>query len=297
VCHPYSAGAFTAKRLRVAQHIDGGRARLRSDGLWAVHRALGRGRHHKCLVCAHRAHVDCLRLGPAEQAGIEGQRRLAIARVQLMIDPLRRDHRRLRSDGRSNDPERLHLGWLHAPIGQANPLGGTHHDPDGATFAVPVLPWRSGPEAALLSAGTITPLLALWMARARRTPGATAFRAPEPARVRRNWEPDAIRTLLLAPGPLTTSDATRAALGRDRGSRDADFVTMSERVRRRLMALVHGQATHVAVPPQGAGTFAIEVAIGTLVPRGGKLGSRHRTGLDFAHSRGANPGMANHHCA
>jgi len=26
-------------------------------------------------------------------------------------------------------------------------------------------------------------------------------------------------------------------------------------------------------------------------------GSRHSTGLDFAHSRGANPGMANHHCA
>ena len=80
-----------------------------------------------------------------------------------------------------------------------------------------------------------------------------------------------IRTLLLTPGPLTTADATRAALGRDWGSRDADFVAMSERVRRRLTALVHGEATHAAVPLQGAGTFAVEAAIGTLVPRDGKL--------------------------
>ena len=46
---------------------------------------------------------------------------------------------------------------------------------------------------------------------------------------------------------------------------------MSERVRHRLTALAHGEATHVAVPLQGAGTFAVEAAIGTLVPRDGKL--------------------------
>lgn len=79
------------------------------------------------------------------------------------------------------------------------------------------------------------------------------------------------RTLLLTPGPLTTSDATRAALDRDWGSRDGAFVAMSERVRRRLAALVHGEGTHAAVPLQGAGTFAVEAAIATLVPRDGTL--------------------------
>lgn len=79
------------------------------------------------------------------------------------------------------------------------------------------------------------------------------------------------RTLLLTPGPLTTSDATRAALDRDWGSRDKAFVAMSERVRRRLAALVHGGDTHAAVPLQGAGTFAVEAAIATLVPRDGTL--------------------------
>ncbi len=60
-------------------------------------------------------------------------------------------------------------------------------------------------------------------------------------------------------------------MDRDWGSRDADFVALSERVRRRLLALAHGEGTHAAVPLQGAGTFAVEAAIGTLVPRDGKL--------------------------
>lgn len=80
-----------------------------------------------------------------------------------------------------------------------------------------------------------------------------------------------MRTILLTPGPLTTSEATRAAMTRDWGSRDGDFIALSEGVRSRLAALVHGGATHEAVPIQGPGTYAVEAAIGTLVPRGGKL--------------------------
>jgi len=60
-------------------------------------------------------------------------------------------------------------------------------------------------------------------------------------------------------------------MDRDWGSRDADFVDLSQRTRRRLLALAHGDGTHAAVPLQGAGTFAVEAAIGTLVPRDGKL--------------------------
>ncbi len=77
--------------------------------------------------------------------------------------------------------------------------------------------------------------------------------------------------LLLTPGPLTTSARTRAALGRDWGSRDAGFIALSESVRTRLAGLAGGTGTHVAVPIQGAGTFAVEAAVQSLVPRDGRL--------------------------
>ncbi len=78
-------------------------------------------------------------------------------------------------------------------------------------------------------------------------------------------------TLLLTPGPLTTSARTRAALGRDWGSRDAAFIALSESVRARLAGLAGGTGSHVAVPIQGAGTFAVEAAVQSLVPRDGRL--------------------------
>ena len=83
--------------------------------------------------------------------------------------------------------------------------------------------------------------------------------------------PDDLNTLLLTPGPLTTSAATRAALGRDWGSRDSAFIALSEGLRTRLAALAGVADTHAAVPIQGSGTFAVEAAVGSLVPREGKL--------------------------
>ena len=80
----------------------------------------------------------------------------------------------------------------------------------------------------------------------------------------------AARTLLLTPGPLTTSDATRAAMGRDWGSRDAAFVALSDRLRRRLAALAGGAGTHEAVLLPGSGTAAVEAALGSLIPRDGR---------------------------
>jgi 2-aminoethylphosphonate-pyruvate transaminase len=77
--------------------------------------------------------------------------------------------------------------------------------------------------------------------------------------------------LLLTPGPLTTSARTRAAMARDWGSRDPAFIALSERVRQRLTKLAGAAATHVAIPIQGSGTFAVEAAVQTLVPRGGRL--------------------------
>ncbi len=76
--------------------------------------------------------------------------------------------------------------------------------------------------------------------------------------------------LLLTPGPLTTAESTRRAMLADWGSRDTAFIAMTARVRRRL-AEIAGGGDLVAVPLQGSGTFAVEAALGTFVPRGGKV--------------------------
>ena len=74
-------------------------------------------------------------------------------------------------------------------------------------------------------------------------------------------------TVLLTPGPLTTRPETRAAMDRDWGSRDAAFIELTARVRRRLLALAAAGEAFTCVPIQGSGTFAVEAQLGTLVPR------------------------------
>ena len=76
---------------------------------------------------------------------------------------------------------------------------------------------------------------------------------------------------LLTPGPLTTSLRTRQAMLRDWGSWDVDFNTITGRIRERLLQIVSGSATHECVPLQGSGTFSVEAALGTLVPRTGHV--------------------------
>jgi len=77
--------------------------------------------------------------------------------------------------------------------------------------------------------------------------------------------------ILLTPGPITTSLATKAAMLRDWGSWDANFNAVTAEVRRKLLDIVHGHDTHVCVPMQGSGTFSVEAAINTLVPRDGHV--------------------------
>jgi 2-aminoethylphosphonate-pyruvate transaminase len=77
--------------------------------------------------------------------------------------------------------------------------------------------------------------------------------------------------LLLTPGPLTTADATREAMLRDWGSRDGAFIALNRRIRERLVALAGGEGTHVCVPLQGSGTFAVEAMLGSFVPKNGRL--------------------------
>ncbi|MGA3156172.1 MAG: 2-aminoethylphosphonate--pyruvate transaminase [Steroidobacteraceae bacterium] len=77
--------------------------------------------------------------------------------------------------------------------------------------------------------------------------------------------------ILLTPGPLTTALGTKQAMLHDWGSWDADFNAITARVRESLVRIVHGESTHECVPLQGSGTFSVEAAIGTLVPRNGHV--------------------------
>lgn len=76
-------------------------------------------------------------------------------------------------------------------------------------------------------------------------------------------------TLLLTPGPLSTHAEVRAAMGRDIGSRDPEFIALTRRVLSGLTRLVPEPDAFVAVPVQGSGTFAVEAMLGGFVPRAG----------------------------
>ncbi|ULX51995.1 2-aminoethylphosphonate--pyruvate transaminase [Cupriavidus taiwanensis] len=77
--------------------------------------------------------------------------------------------------------------------------------------------------------------------------------------------------ILLTPGPLTTSLATKQAMLRDWGSWDAGFNSITRSLCDDLVRIVHGEGTHVCVPMQGSGTFSVEAAIANVVPRDGRV--------------------------
>jgi 2-aminoethylphosphonate-pyruvate transaminase len=77
--------------------------------------------------------------------------------------------------------------------------------------------------------------------------------------------------ILLTPGPLTTSADTRSAMLRDWGSWDTSFNELTASVCRDLVAIVNAGESHVCVPMQGSGTFSVEAALGTLVPRAARV--------------------------
>jgi 2-aminoethylphosphonate-pyruvate transaminase len=58
--------------------------------------------------------------------------------------------------------------------------------------------------------------------------------------------------ILLTPGPLTTTLRTKLAMLKDWGSWDSDFNAVTASVRKSLLAVIHGQESHVVVPLQGS---------------------------------------------
>ena len=82
-----------------------------------------------------------------------------------------------------------------------------------------------------------------------------------------------IEKRLFTPGPLGVNYETKAAMLRDLGSRDAEFMDTVKYIRSKVLE-VAGISTDefTMVPIQGSGTFAIEGVIQTMVPQtGGKL--------------------------
>jgi 2-aminoethylphosphonate-pyruvate transaminase len=84
-------------------------------------------------------------------------------------------------------------------------------------------------------------------------------------------KPQVKEPILLTPGPLTTSSATKLAMVRDWGSRDTGFIAINRRVREMLLEVVGKNQTYVCVPLQGSGTFAVEAMLGTMVPKNGHV--------------------------
>ncbi|MCG8429454.1 MAG: 2-aminoethylphosphonate--pyruvate transaminase, partial [Chromatiales bacterium] len=76
---------------------------------------------------------------------------------------------------------------------------------------------------------------------------------------------------LLTPGPITTSLSVKEAMLHDWGSWDADFNAVTAEVCERLLAEANAGQSHVCVPVQGSGTFAVEATLATVIPPDGKV--------------------------
>ena len=79
--------------------------------------------------------------------------------------------------------------------------------------------------------------------------------------------------LLFTPGPLTTSTTVKAAMQRDIGSRDTDFVELVAGIRSELLRIagVSREQGYEAVLMQGSGTFGLESVISSVIPREGRF--------------------------
>ena len=79
--------------------------------------------------------------------------------------------------------------------------------------------------------------------------------------------------LLLTPGPLSTSASVKETMLRDWCTWDDDYNRdVVQNIRARLVSLATAASGYSAVLMQGSGTFAVEAAIGSMMPReGGRL--------------------------
>jgi aspartate aminotransferase-like enzyme len=87
-----------------------------------------------------------------------------------------------------------------------------------------------------------------------------------------HFSPDVVEKNLFTPGPLNTHADTRAAMQKDYGSRDIEFINCIEYIRTNLVSFAGlTQDKYTCILMQGAGTMGVESVIGTTVPRDGKM--------------------------
>jgi 2-aminoethylphosphonate-pyruvate transaminase len=77
--------------------------------------------------------------------------------------------------------------------------------------------------------------------------------------------------IILTPGPVTTSAATKAAMLRDYSPNEPELFGLTASLRRSLVDLANGGEAYTCVMLQGAGNTANEAVLGTLVPRDRKV--------------------------
>ncbi len=79
--------------------------------------------------------------------------------------------------------------------------------------------------------------------------------------------------ILLTPGPVTTSEHVRRAMLQDSGTWDDDYLSLTQNVRSQILQLATKDVADFAVVLlQGSGTYAVEAALSSMVPRTGTLG-------------------------
>ncbi|WP_020408529.1 2-aminoethylphosphonate--pyruvate transaminase [Hahella ganghwensis] len=76
---------------------------------------------------------------------------------------------------------------------------------------------------------------------------------------------------LLTPGPITTTASVKEAMLEDWGSWDDDFNQVTQEIRSKLLKTANAESSHVCVPLQGSGTFAVEATLATLLGPDDKL--------------------------
>src|SRR5918995_3105286 len=77
--------------------------------------------------------------------------------------------------------------------------------------------------------------------------------------------------IILSPGPVTTSDATKAAMLRDYSPNEPELYALTASLRKNLVEIANGGNDYTCVMLQGAGNTANEAVLGTLVPRDQKV--------------------------
>ena len=78
--------------------------------------------------------------------------------------------------------------------------------------------------------------------------------------------------LLLIPGPVTTDARVKAAAAQDYAPWDLEFRATYARIRARVLAMAGGvEGKHTCMPLPGCGHYAIEAAVRSFVPPGGRI--------------------------